>query len=74
MSGFAEKVTTFAPLTRRADAFSPHTFAVPDFRLGRLAVADFQVPTTQRLKGFGPSYTSGLQDAARDKMSDSREQ
>lgn len=59
-TSFAKKVTTFAPLTREADSFSAHTYAKPDFRLGRLAVADFQFPTSQRLEGFQPSYSSSV--------------
>ena len=54
---FAAKTTTVAPLTRVADAFSAHTYATPDFRQGRVVVADFQYPDTFRLNDVRTSYT-----------------
>ena len=59
MASFAEKVTTFAPLTRQADSFSAHTYAKPDYRSGRLAVAEFRFPQTQKVGSFRVSYSGG---------------
>lgn len=54
---FAQKVSSFAPLTDAADSFSPHDRAKPDFKTGEVVVANYQFAQNQRLKGFRPSYT-----------------
>lgn len=54
---FAQKVTSFAPLTGAADSFSAHTFARPDFKSGRVVVANFEFPESQKITGFRPSYS-----------------
>lgn len=53
---FAQKTTSFAPLTGAADSFSAHTFARPDFKSGRVVVANFEFPETQKMTDFRPSY------------------
>lgn len=53
---FAQKTTTFAPLTGAADSFSAHTHAKPDFKSGRVVVANFEFPESYKLAPFGPSY------------------
>jgi hypothetical protein len=59
---FAAKTTSFAPLTATADSFSAHDKARPDFKQGRVVVADYQFPQSIRLEGLKPSYTrSGQQ-------------
>jgi len=60
---FAEKSTNLAPLTRTAQSFSPDTFATPDFAQGRVVLAQFKFPGSQRLSEFGKSYTkNGIPD------------
>jgi hypothetical protein len=54
---FAEKTTSFAPLTGAADSFSAHTFARPDFKSGRVVVANFEFPESSKITAFRPSYT-----------------
>lgn len=54
---FAQKTVSFAPLTNVADSFSAHDKARPDFKQGRVVVADFQFPETIRLNEIRPSYT-----------------
>ena len=54
---FAQKITSFAPLTDAADSFSPHDRAKPDFKTGEVVVANFSFPDGQRWRGFRPSYT-----------------
>lgn len=56
---FAEKTTSFSPLTGKADSFSAHTFARPDFKSGRVVVANFEFPESQKITTFRPSYTRG---------------
>ena len=58
MAGFADRIITFAPLTTKADSFSAHTFAELSFKQGRLSVADFKFPLTQRIQSIKPSYTA----------------
>ena len=54
---FAAKTTSFSPLTDEADSFSAHTFARPDFKSGRVVVANFEFPESQKITGnFRPSY------------------
>lgn len=54
---FAEKSTEFAPLTRTAQSFSSQTFATPDFKEGRVVLASYKFPDSQRLTEFGKSFT-----------------
>jgi hypothetical protein len=54
---FAQKVTSFAPLTGAADSFSAHTHARPDFKSGRVVVANFEFPESQKMTAFRPSYS-----------------
>ena len=54
---FAQKATSIAPLTAAASAFSPSTHAKPDFKQGKVVVANFEFPQTLRLRPFGPSYS-----------------
>jgi len=53
---FAAKTTSFAPLTGQADSFSAHTHAKPDFKSGRVVVANFEFPESIKLTDFKPSY------------------
>lgn len=53
---FAQKTTSFAPLTGAADSFSAHTHAKPDFKSGRVVVANFEFPDSVKLPAFKPSY------------------
>jgi len=54
---FAQKATSIAPLTAAASAFSPSTHAKPDFKQGKVVVANFEFPQTHRIRQFGPSYS-----------------
>ena len=53
---FAQKTTSFAPLTGAADSFSAHTHAKPDFKSGRVVVANFEFPDSFKLPDRKPSY------------------